>query len=84
MALPVRQSHTHKESGRRPTAVTIHARPDAMTIRLPSPMLARSGPIPNGDYVFELKWDGFRAIVARDDGLRVLSRRRTRRSSCPS
>jgi ATP-dependent DNA ligase len=36
-----------------------------MAMRLPSPMLARSGPIPNGDYAFEVKWDGFRAVVSR-------------------
>jgi ATP-dependent DNA ligase len=28
-------------------------------------MLARSGAIPSGDYAFELKWDGFRALVSR-------------------
>jgi ATP-dependent DNA ligase len=44
-------------------------------MRLPSPMLSRSGPIPSGDYAFEVKWDGFRAIVDRHDGFRVLSRR---------
>jgi bifunctional non-homologous end joining protein LigD len=38
-------------------------------------MLARSGPLPSGDYAFELKWDGFRAIVGRNEGFRVRSRR---------
>jgi bifunctional non-homologous end joining protein LigD len=38
-------------------------------------MLARSGAIPSGDYGFELKWDGFRAIVGRNGGFRVRSRR---------
>lgn len=39
-------------------------------------MLARSGPLPTrGDYAFEVKWDGFRAIVSTEDGLRVRSRR---------
>jgi ATP-dependent DNA ligase len=38
-------------------------------------MLARSGPLPTGDYSFELKWDGFRALVARNGDLRVRSRR---------
>jgi ATP-dependent DNA ligase len=33
------------------------------------------GPIPTGDYAYEVKWDGFRAIVARVDGFRVVSRR---------
>jgi hypothetical protein len=35
-------------------------------------MLARSGPIPSGDYAFEVKWDGFRAIVTRNEAFRVL------------
>jgi bifunctional non-homologous end joining protein LigD len=40
-------------------------------------MLARSGPIPNrGDWTFEVKWDGFRAIVSTEGApLRVRSRR---------
>jgi bifunctional non-homologous end joining protein LigD len=38
-------------------------------------MLARSGPLPSGDYSYELKWDGFRAIVGRNDEFRVRSRR---------
>jgi ATP-dependent DNA ligase len=30
-------------------------------------MLARSGRLPtSGDYTYELKWDGFRAIVSRE------------------
>jgi bifunctional non-homologous end joining protein LigD len=38
-------------------------------------MLARSGPIPTrGDYAFEVKWDGFRALVSTRP-FRVLSRR---------
>jgi bifunctional non-homologous end joining protein LigD len=39
-------------------------------------MLARSGPLPSGTgWSYELKWDGFRAIVSTEDGLRVRSRR---------
>jgi bifunctional non-homologous end joining protein LigD len=38
-------------------------------------MLARSGAVPSGNYAFELKWDGFRAIVGRNGGFRVRSRR---------
>ena len=39
-------------------------------------MLLRPGPIPRGEgWAFELKWDGFRAIVATENGLRVRSRR---------
>jgi bifunctional non-homologous end joining protein LigD len=39
-------------------------------------MLARSGPLPSGPgWSFELKWDGFRALVSTEDGLRVRSRR---------
>jgi bifunctional non-homologous end joining protein LigD len=46
-----------------------------MAMRLPSPMLARSGPIPSGDYAYELKWDGFRALLSNQGDFRVLSRR---------
>jgi bifunctional non-homologous end joining protein LigD len=44
---------------------------------LPQPVLARSGPIPTrGDWAFEVKWDGFRAIVSTEtEPLRVRSRR---------
>ena len=39
-------------------------------------MLSRSGPLPTGPkWSFELKWDGFRAVVSTQDGLRVRSRR---------
>jgi len=39
-------------------------------------MLARSGRLPtSGDYSYELKWDGFRAIVSTEGELRVRSRR---------
>ena len=38
-------------------------------------MLARPAPLPAGDYSFELKWDGFRALVARNGDFRVRSRR---------
>lgn len=38
-------------------------------------MLARSGALPDGDYGFELKRDGFRAIVGRNGGFRIRSRR---------
>jgi bifunctional non-homologous end joining protein LigD len=40
-------------------------------------MLARSGPIPSrGDWAFEVKWDGFRAVVSTEGApLRVRSRR---------
>jgi bifunctional non-homologous end joining protein LigD len=39
-------------------------------------MLARPGPLPSGSgWSFELKWDGFRAIVSTEDELRVRSRR---------
>jgi ATP dependent DNA ligase domain len=42
---------------------------------LPAPMLAKSEPLPEGDYAYELKFDGFRAIVSTTGGLRVRSRR---------
>src|SRR3982751_4159225 len=39
-------------------------------------MLARSGRLPtSGDYAYEVKWDGFRAIVSTEGSLRVRSRR---------
>ena len=39
-------------------------------------MLSRPGPLPSGQgWSFELKWDGFRAIVSSEDGVRVRSRR---------
>ena len=38
-------------------------------------MLARSGQLPSGDYAYEVKWDGFRAIVSTEGTLRVRSRR---------
>jgi bifunctional non-homologous end joining protein LigD len=38
--------------------------------------LARSGRLPtSGDYAYEVKWDGFRAIVSTEGTLRVRSRR---------
>jgi bifunctional non-homologous end joining protein LigD len=43
---------------------------------LPEPMLARSGRLPAScDYAYEVKWDGFRAIVSTEGELRVRSRR---------
>ena len=42
----------------------------------PDPMLSRPGPLPSGSgWSFELKWDGFRAIVSTEDGFVVRSRR---------
>ncbi len=41
---------------------------------LPEPMLARSGPLPVGDYAYELKCDGFRCLISTIGRLRVLSR----------
>jgi bifunctional non-homologous end joining protein LigD len=39
-------------------------------------MLARSARLPtSGDYAYEVKWDGFRAIVSTEGALRVRSRR---------
>jgi pimeloyl-ACP methyl ester carboxylesterase len=42
---------------------------------LPQPMLARPDRLPRGDYGYEVKWDGFRALVSTEDGLLVRSRR---------
>ena len=39
-------------------------------------MLLRSGRLPtSGDYAFEPKWDGFRALISKNGHLRVRSRR---------
>jgi bifunctional non-homologous end joining protein LigD len=39
-------------------------------------MLSRPGALPAGNgWSYEVKWDGFRAIVSTEDGLRVRSRR---------
>jgi ATP-dependent DNA ligase len=43
---------------------------------LPEPMLARSERLPTrGSWAYEVKWDGFRAIVSTEGSLRVRSRR---------
>lgn len=45
-------------------------------MRLPAPMLAEPGVLPVRDgYAYEVKWDGFRALVSTVDGLLVRSRR---------
>jgi bifunctional non-homologous end joining protein LigD len=45
-------------------------------LRLPEPMLLRSARLPtSGEYAFEPKWDGFRALVSRNGRLRAVSRR---------
>jgi hypothetical protein len=39
-------------------------------------MLAKPGPLPTGPgWSYEVKWDGFRALVSTADGLKVRSRR---------
>ena len=41
-----------------------------------SPMLARTGCLPTGgSWSYEVMWDGFRALVSTENGLRVRSRR---------
>ena len=43
---------------------------------LPEPMLAKSWKLPTrGAWAYEVKWDGFRAIVSTEGPLRVRSRR---------
>jgi bifunctional non-homologous end joining protein LigD len=45
-------------------------------LRLPEPMLARSGPRPSGrGWTFEPKLDGFRCLVCTHGGYRARSRR---------
>jgi bifunctional non-homologous end joining protein LigD len=47
-----------------------------VVLRLPEPMLARSGPIPLGrGWTFEPKLDGFRCLVCTHAGFRARSRR---------
>ncbi len=47
-----------------------------MALRLPEPMLARTGTIPHGrGWVFEPKLDGFRCLVCTHAGFRARSRR---------
>ena len=41
-----------------------------------APMLSRTGELPTGDgWSYEVKFDGFRALVSTEDGLQVPSRR---------
>src|SRR3954447_2970254 len=44
------------------------------SVALVEPMLAGSRPLPRGDYAYELKCDGFRALMSTVGRLRVLSR----------
>src|SRR3954451_1087604 len=44
------------------------------SVALVEPMLAGSRPLPRGHYAYELKCDGFRALVSTVGRLRVLSR----------
>jgi bifunctional non-homologous end joining protein LigD len=47
-----------------------------VALRLPDPMLTRPAELPLGPgYAYEVKWDGFRAVVSTLAGLRVRSRR---------
>jgi ATP-dependent DNA ligase len=46
-------------------------------------MLASPGTLPTGStWSFELKWDGFRALVSTEEGLRVRSRRGWNMTPC--
>src|SRR6187551_3318182 len=63
-----RTSSSRELRGLRPTIVSL--------LRLPAPMVSRPGPLPSGPgWSYEVKWDGFRALVSTVDGLRVRSRR---------
>ena len=43
------------------------------------PMLATAGPLPEGDrWAFEVKWDGYRVLVAVEGGRTTLRSRRGR------
>jgi ATP-dependent DNA ligase len=45
---------------------------------MPNPMLAKAASMParSSSYAYEPKWDGFRAMLSTEHGLRVVSRRR--------
>jgi bifunctional non-homologous end joining protein LigD len=45
---------------------------------IPNPMLAKPAAMPEraSSYAYEPKWDGFRALLSTEHGLRVISRRR--------
>jgi bifunctional non-homologous end joining protein LigD len=43
--------------------------------RFPLPLASASAPFSHSDWLFEIKWDGFRALLySGDDGVRLLSR----------
>lgn len=49
--------------------------PAAGRLTIPAPMLARPGDLPLRGCAYEVKWDGFRALVSTEEGLDVRSRR---------
>src|SRR5262249_13730285 len=70
-----RGSLEHHGFRRTPSSAT-HRSDSVVALRLPDPMLSRSGSLPIGPgWLFEVKWDGFRAIVSTEGDLRVRSRR---------
>jgi ATP-dependent DNA ligase len=73
--MPLRRHSLSVGPGGSDTITLGPARLELMASRLPLPMLARSGSIPTGDYAFELKWDGFRALISRNGDFQVRSRR---------
>jgi hypothetical protein len=49
---------------------------DTAVVSLPEPMLAGAARLPTGgDFPYEVKWDGFRAVVSTEGSPRVRSRR---------
>jgi len=76
---PSPRLHSHRWVSKGPTIRMVRPRLRGASLpllRIPEPMLARPAPLPRGPaWSFELKWDGFRALVSTEDGLRVRSRR---------
>jgi hypothetical protein len=69
--------YPHSRAKRKPAVAAVQGlRYGRNVLRLPDPMLSRPGPLPSGSgWSYEVKWDGFRAIVSTEDGFRVRSRR---------
>src|SRR5438045_56818 len=55
-----------------------------MLLLRPMPLLKRLSPFDHPDWIFEVKWDGFRSLLySDDDGVRLVSRNRNAFKSFP-
>ena len=66
--LPTAPDARLRECALASSAWTVRPSRAKITSVLPSPMLARPDDLPRGDYAYEVKWDGFRAIIVRERG----------------